>query len=75
MRQEICGREEPAIVPSNIWDGKRWAVMEYLRHWAPDSNSTMVFVGYQAAGTMGQRVQQGAKEYISMIVKKEAQFL
>ena len=62
MRQEICGREEPAIVLATSGMVNGGPVMEYLRHWAPDSNSTMVFVGYQAAGTMGQRVQQGAKE-------------
>ena len=62
MRQEICGRDEPAIVLATSGMVNGGPVMEYLRHWAPDSNNTMVFVGYQAAGTMGQRLQQGASE-------------
>jgi hypothetical protein len=62
MRQEICGREEPAIVLATSGMVNGGPVMEYLRHWAPDPNNTMVFVGYQAAGTMGQRLQQGASE-------------
>ena len=62
MRQEICGRDEPAIVLATSGMVNGGPVMEYLRHWAPDSNNTMVFVGYQAAGTMGQRLQKGASE-------------
>ncbi len=62
MRQEICGRDEPAIVLATSGMVNGGPVMEYLRHWAPESNNTMVFVGYQASGTMGQRLQQGAKE-------------
>jgi hypothetical protein len=62
MRKEICGRDEPAIVLATSGMVNGGPVMEYLRYWAPDSNNTMVFVGYQAAGTMGQRLQQGASE-------------
>ena len=62
MRKEICGRDKPAIVLATSGMVNGGPVMEYLRHWAPDSNNTMVFVGYQASGTMGQRLQQGASE-------------
>ena len=62
MRQQICGTEEPAIVLATSGMVNGGPVMEYIRHWAPESNNTMVFVGYQASGTMGQRLQQGAKE-------------
>ena len=62
MRQQICGMEEPAIVLATSGMVNGGPVMEYIRHWAPEPNNTMVFVGYQASGTMGQRLQQGANE-------------
>ena len=62
MRQEICSREEPTIVLATSGMVNGGPVMEYLRHWAPDKRNTMVFVGYQASGTLGQRLQQGAHE-------------
>ncbi|MCK4268991.1 MAG: beta-CASP ribonuclease aCPSF1, partial [Methanogenium sp.] len=37
-------------------------IMEYLRNLAEDERNTLVFVGYQADGTMGRRLQKGWKE-------------
>ncbi|UZE92634.1 MAG: beta-CASP ribonuclease aCPSF1 [Methanosarcinales archaeon] len=37
-------------------------VMEYLKALAPDERNTLVFVGYQAEGTLGRRIQKGWKE-------------
>ncbi len=34
-------------------------VMSWLRHLAPDNRSSLVFVGYQADGTLGQQIQDG----------------
>ena len=62
MRREICNREEPAIVLATSGMVNGGPVMEYLRHWATESSNTMIFVGYQASGTMGQRLQQGTSE-------------
>tara|TARA_B100000029_G_scaffold516435_1_gene629831 strand:- start:2425 stop:4347 length:1923 start_codon:yes stop_codon:yes gene_type:complete len=62
MRQEVCNRDEPVIVLATAGMVNGGPVLEYLRHWAPDSNNSMVFVGYQAVGTLGHRLQQGAQE-------------
>ncbi|MGM0398636.1 MAG: beta-CASP ribonuclease aCPSF1 [Halobacteriota archaeon] len=37
-------------------------IMSWLEHIGPDPKSTMVFVGYQAQGTMGRRIQNGWDE-------------
>ena len=37
-------------------------IIEYFKHWAPETNSTLCFVGYQAYGTLGRRLQQGHAE-------------
>jgi metallo-beta-lactamase family protein len=37
-------------------------VLHHLEKWLPDPASTVVFVGYQAAGTRGRRLQDGERE-------------
>lgn len=36
--------------------------MEYFRTWAPSPENSLVFVGYQADGTFGRRIQRGSQE-------------
>ncbi|MDD1634243.1 MAG: beta-CASP ribonuclease aCPSF1 [Methanomicrobiales archaeon] len=37
-------------------------VMEYLKGLSPDPKNALVFVGYQAEGTIGRRIQKGWRE-------------
>jgi KH/beta-lactamase-domain protein len=37
-------------------------VMEYLKGLSPDPRNALVFVGYQAEGTIGRRIQKGWRE-------------
>ena len=34
-------------------------IVEYYKHWAPEPGNTLCFVGYQASGTLGRRLQDG----------------
>ncbi len=48
------------ISASGMMTGGR--VMHHAMRMLPDENATVVFVGFQAAGTTGRRVQDGEKE-------------
>ena len=38
--------------------------MEYLKYWGSNPKNTLVFVGYQAEGTLGRKIQKGLTELI-----------
>ncbi len=61
MRQEIIDGESCVILATSgmLNSGP---VMEYLRAIGQQENNTLVFVGYQAEGTLGRRIQKGWKE-------------
>ncbi len=37
-------------------------VIEYFRNWANDEKNSLIFVGYQAANTLGRQILEGVKE-------------
>jgi hypothetical protein len=61
MRQEIIDGESCVILATSgmLNSGP---VMEYLKAIGQQENNTLVFVGYQAEGTLGRRIQKGWKE-------------
>ena len=61
-RREIIDDTEPAIVLATSGMLNGGPVMEYLKAWAEDEKNTLVFVGYQAEGTLGRKIQKGWKE-------------
>ncbi|MFC1786536.1 beta-CASP ribonuclease aCPSF1 [Halobacteriota archaeon] len=60
-RQEIIdGGPSVILATSGMLNGG--PVMEYLRALGPDKINTLIFVGYQAEGTLGRRIQKGWDE-------------
>jgi len=53
---------EPAIILSTSGMVTGGPIMSWLNHLGSDPDSTMVFVGYQAQGTLGRRIQSGWDE-------------
>ncbi|MCL4329350.1 MAG: beta-CASP ribonuclease aCPSF1 [Candidatus Thermoplasmatota archaeon] len=61
-RKDICDSTESKIVLATSGMMNGGPVMEYFRSWVDNPKHSLVFVGYQAEGTMGRRIQRGATE-------------
>ena len=60
-RQAVADGDECIILStSGMIEGG--PIMSWLRHIGPDPDSNLVFVGYQAQGTLGRRIQNGWDE-------------
>ncbi|WP_445475730.1 beta-CASP ribonuclease aCPSF1 [Methanococcoides methylutens] len=62
LRKKIISDPHPCVILSTSGMMNAGPVMEYFKAFAPDPNNTLVFVGYQADGTLGRRIQKGWKE-------------
>jgi metallo-beta-lactamase family protein len=58
----LNARRGPMVIvsASGMLTGGR--VLHHLRHRLPDPETTLLFVGFQAAGTLGRRILEGARE-------------
>ncbi len=61
-RANVIDSSEPAVIITTSGMINGGPVMEYLRELAPDEKNTLVFVGYQAEGTLGSKIQKGWRE-------------
>ena len=61
-RQEILDDNDPCIVLATSGMLNGGPIMEYLKSWSEDERNTLIFVGYQAEGTLGRKIQKGWKE-------------
>ncbi|HKS41774.1 MAG TPA: MBL fold metallo-hydrolase [Blastocatellia bacterium] len=58
----LSAEKGPAIIVSASGMATGGRVLHHLARFLPDPASTVVFVGYQGAGTRGRRLQDGEKE-------------
>ncbi len=61
-RQEVIDDSSPSIILATSGMLNGGPVMEYFKALAPDEKNTLIFVGYQAEGTLGRRIQKGWRE-------------
>ncbi|MDD1770290.1 MAG: beta-CASP ribonuclease aCPSF1, partial [Methanomassiliicoccales archaeon] len=66
MRERISHEPEPMIVLATSGMMNGGPIMEYVKSWADDPNNSLVFVGYQAEGTLGRKIQKGVSELTLM---------
>ena len=58
----LAAEKGPAIIVSASGMATGGRVLHHLARFLPDPQSTVIFVGYQGAGTRGRRLQDGEKE-------------
>ncbi len=66
MREDIAKSKEPAVIVATSGMLNGGPSVEYLRLLASDPKNSLVFVGYQAKGTLGRRILDGERE-VTMI--------
>ncbi|HDJ26779.1 MAG: beta-CASP ribonuclease aCPSF1 [Thermoplasmata archaeon] len=64
QREEVLDSAEPLVVLTTSGMLTGGPVMEYLRAWGPNKLNSLIFVGYQAEGTLGREIQQGARTIV-----------
>ncbi len=62
MRMGILDAKDACVVLATSGMMSGGPVMEYFKAWAPDEKNGILFVGYQAEGTFGRRLQRGLSE-------------
>lgn len=61
-RQRIIEDPEPCIVLATAGMMNGGPVLEYFKNWCEDPDNSLIFVGYQASGTLGSKLQKGRSE-------------
>ncbi len=68
MREDIAKSDEPAVILATSGMLNGGPSVEYLRLLAEDPRNALVFVAYQAKGTLGRRILDGERE-ITMVTE------
>lgn len=62
MRNKILDDTDPCIVLATSGMMNGGPIIEYFKYWAQKEINKLIFVGYQAEGTMGRKIQKGWNE-------------
>ncbi|MFO1532357.1 MAG: beta-CASP ribonuclease aCPSF1 [Thermoplasmatota archaeon] len=62
MRQKVCADPDPCVVLATSGMLTGGPVLEYMKHWADDPKNTLCFVGFNAEGSLGRKLQRGWRE-------------
>ena len=61
-RKDIIASEDPCIILATSGMMTGGPSVEYFKSFAEDGRNSLAFVGYQAEGSLGRRLQNGVKE-------------
>ena len=62
IREKIIEEANPCVIIATSGMMNGGPIMNYFYNFANDEKNTLIFVGYQADGTIGRRIQKGWKE-------------
>ena len=62
MRNKIISGDEPSIIVTTSGMLTGGPVIQYISRLGKDDKNKMLFVGYQAQGTLGRQMEEGSKE-------------
>jgi len=74
LREKILMDNSPCIVLATSGMMNAGPVVEYFRHWAHGDRNSLCFVGYQAEGTLGRRLQKGFGE-VPMVINGKTEMV
>ena len=74
MRESIIMDSSPCIVLATSGMMNAGPVISYFQNWAHEERNSLCFVGYQAEGTLGRRLQKGFSE-VPMIVEGKTEIV
>ena len=60
--KRIFGEPNPKIIIAGSGMSNGGRIIHHEKHYLPDPDSTLLLIGYQAAGTLGRLIENGEKE-------------
>ena len=74
LRENILMDTSPCIVLATSGMMNAGPVVEYFKNWAYSERNSLCFVGYQAEGTLGRRLQKGFSE-VPMVINGQTEIV
>ncbi len=61
-RQDVINEDGPAVILATSGMMTGGPILSYVEHLAGDGNNQLLFVGYQAPGSLGNKIQRGDRQ-------------